>query len=437
LTLSAGAGRLFLEKALTTRGGIVKGLEIELAREIDLADFGEITLFAGDIDGDGRVELVFPQGEDGPEPRASTGFYPHEKTIRCITAIDLEGNVLWQRGEPMGPDFRKYHGRGPCLVHDLDADGKSEIVYVTAADDGRVRLRLLKGEDGSLVRERETWAAYDVIPANLRGLESRRDFIVGDGLRLVFAYDEELNPLWRWHRYYGGGHHHAVADVEGMGADDVFIGVSRLDARGERVWWRPDLDDVMERMRCCPHMDKIEVRRLHAGRDDWQVLWIGGHDAACLDARDGRLLWRLKGEHIHNYAVGRFDPGSGDEMVYLSEKDRDGPSWMVSADGEILWERMLGPGGAAAVRRAGPSGEDLLVLGSPPPGERPYVMTHRGEKWAELAPLPPRDALPQVNGRGADSGRAFVIHCFDVDGDGREEILAFNRERLFILKATA
>ena len=102
---------------------------VELLKRVDLEDFGEVSICPGDVNGDGRAELVIPQGVDGPLATASTGGYNHEKTIHCVTVIDLEGNVLWQQGTPMGAGLRKYHGSwpiGPCLVR--DSDGQDEIM---------------------------------------------------------------------------------------------------------------------------------------------------------------------------------------------------------------------------------------------------------------------------------------------------------------------
>ncbi len=411
------------------------GSRIDILTEIDLHDFGEIHVHPGDVDGDGRLELVFAQGQDHAGPAPSTGFYPHEKVIWCVTAIDLEGNVLWQHGRPR-PDAdpnRKYHGRGPVVVHDLDGDGSAEVVYVTAPTCGDCRLRLLHGTDGSLVREVRTWASYSLFPADLRGLERKGDLVLGNALWLVFTYTQDLEPMLRWHRFYGGGHRHAAADVTGQGRDDLFIGLGRYDADGRRIWWRPDLDDALEQMPCCPHMDKVEVRRFFADRDDWQVLWVGGRDVLCVDAADGTLRWRLRGKHLHHYAVGRFDPGSPDLMVYAAEAHEHRGSHLVGADGAVRWSRDLGPGLARTVRSAGPEGEDVLALVHPPAGEASCLLRLSGDRWLDL-PLPPVPEMHRSRGVQPDRGGRWGITLYDVDGDGTDEILAHNRKRLVILK---
>ena len=416
---------------------MMQAVSIELLSHIDLKDFGEVVVLPGDINGDGHVEFVIPQGIDGPCRKASTGGYNHEKTIHCVTAIDIDGNVLWQNGTPIGSGHRKYHAgypAAPCLVRDLDSDGKAEIVYVTAdADKGGVWLNLLRGEDGRQTAERETGACWSLFSADLRGNGEQRDIIVNDALTLHFAYTEDLTPIWEWKYIFGGGHELTACDVECKGIDDLFIGVSRLDANADRIWWRPDLDDAMEEMGRCPHVDHVKVEMLHHNSDEFQVLWFGGRDAVCLDASDGTERWRLKGKHLQWYAVGRFDPGCPDQLVYVSEKSVEGPSHMLSASGSHLWEKSLGRGRAFAVKGVGPEGSDLVLNFTPACGERPYLINHLGEKVAEF-PLPGPSTSREEALYGGDTGYGFWGQPYDIDGDGQDEIMFYNRRELHVFK---
>ena len=76
----------------------------------------------GDIDGDGSLDVVFFQAMDHSVRRISAGGYPHEKVVRCITAMKLDGEILWQYGAPMGFGYWKQHGIA-AEVSDVDADG--------------------------------------------------------------------------------------------------------------------------------------------------------------------------------------------------------------------------------------------------------------------------------------------------------------------------
>ena len=398
-------------------------IRIEKIREIDLKDFGEIHIWPGDINGDGVPELLIPQTSDSPVRKASAGGYPHEKTVHCITAMDLQGNVLWQRGQPIGPGDHKHHGPGAFLVHDLNVDGKAEIVYATQ-ENNLVMLRLLRGGDGELLAERETGASYNVMPANLRGLSAKRDFVIGTGLSLVFAYDENLQPIWEWAFHYGGGHEHAACDVEGKGVDDLFIGVSRLDARGRRIWWRPDLDDALEGMSRCPHIDHVVVRRLFDGRDDYQVLWFGGRDIVCLEAVTGELIWRHRGKHLQEGTIGRFVPGSAQQQMVVWEKEEN-TNLALDAHGRCLWKKDLGR--TRALRGAGPGGCDLVMVTRPLPWNAPFISDLNGSRLAEF-PL-------SADGEGpGDRGHGWCFRALDIDGDGQDEVLVHNRHTLHMFK---
>src|SRR4029079_6318528 len=75
----------------------------------------------GDLDGDGDLDILIGQVEHhGPKDRNSE--------LSCLTAVTVEGDVLWQIGEP---DAWKQHLTNDVAfqIHDLDGDGKNEVVY--------------------------------------------------------------------------------------------------------------------------------------------------------------------------------------------------------------------------------------------------------------------------------------------------------------------
>lgn len=65
-------------------------MKAELLREISLKEAGvRNKMLLGDINGDGRMEMVMVQPDGGIDDR----YVPHQ--VQCLTAFDLEGNVLW------------------------------------------------------------------------------------------------------------------------------------------------------------------------------------------------------------------------------------------------------------------------------------------------------------------------------------------------------
>ncbi|CAN5386057.1 hypothetical protein BH09VER1_BH09VER1_07500 [soil metagenome] len=405
-------------------------------QRIDCRAFGEKIVCFGDINGDGKIEIVIPQFTSCPEKRASAGGYPHEKTNRCVTALDLAGNILWQQGTPLPFDRRRYHGGISAMLQDLNGDGCEELVLASTKDNVPI-VQVRRGTDGELVAERETGANYDLVPCDMRGLGAKRDFLLGTGLSLVFAYDENLNPLWDWSFHYGGGHEHAAVDVEGKGRDDLFIGVSRLDASGRRIWWRPDLDDAMEGMDRCPHIDHVYVHQLYGGNKDYQVLWLGGRDAVCLDALDGSLIWRVVGDHLQEGAVGRFDPANPDKQIYMFEKGASAEDRMVDAHGKTLWTKPVGR--CETVRGIGPDGADMLISRMPAQHHRPCLIDHLGNVVADFEfPYDPPDRpvakISHLAPRHSDMGYGATTHAVDLDGDGKLEIAINDREWIYLYK---
>jgi hypothetical protein len=50
-------------------------------------------------------------------------------TISCLTAVTLDGKVLWQQGR-QNPKNTLLTNDTPFQIHDLDGDGRNEVVLV-------------------------------------------------------------------------------------------------------------------------------------------------------------------------------------------------------------------------------------------------------------------------------------------------------------------
>jgi len=91
----------------------------------------------GDLDGDGTPEMLIAQNI----PRIGDNFIQ----ISCLTAVTLDGRVLWQLGRP-DPRNGLLTADTPFQIHDIDGDGRNEVVMVKdfkpqvlAGRTGRVR----------------------------------------------------------------------------------------------------------------------------------------------------------------------------------------------------------------------------------------------------------------------------------------------------------
>lgn len=99
-----------------------------LLRKIEFGKYGSKYVRLGDLNGDGRVDVLLVQGTATDDQGR---FDENRLRITCLTALDLEGNVLWQTGEP---DLRNlaFFSDYPVQIHDVDGDGRAEIAVASS-----------------------------------------------------------------------------------------------------------------------------------------------------------------------------------------------------------------------------------------------------------------------------------------------------------------
>ena len=92
----------------------------------------------GDLDGDGQLDMLIAQ----QVPKVRGDAFDQ---ISCLTAVTLDGKVLWQQGRP-DPKNDLLTNDTPFQIHDLDGDGSTEVVL--ARD---FQLQVLEGRTGSIL----------------------------------------------------------------------------------------------------------------------------------------------------------------------------------------------------------------------------------------------------------------------------------------------
>lgn len=295
--------------------------------EIDISAAGpRCKMLLGDLDGDGRAELLLVQ----PDNRQDVRYIPHQ--VQCLSAFDLDGRLLWQTGKPdagagsQGSDY-------PAQIYDIDGDGALEVLCVM--DD---KLQILEGATGKVkaVHELPSAEAHDcIIIANLSGNAHPSDIILKDRYHRLWALDKNLQLLWT---HEGNvGHYPWVYDLDGDGRDEVMAGYDLLDADGQLKWSCRDLDD---------HADCLWVGDVNG--DGLPELVVGGSVTVMYD-RDGRELWRYEGSiESQHLALGRFCPelpglqiAGLDRMVREDDgkglKGKDA-MFLLDQNGKELWK---------------------------------------------------------------------------------------------------
>jgi len=400
-----------------------------LYREVDTTGFGDTGMRLGDLDNDGELEAVFFQARDCHIPRMSAGGYRHEKQVHCVTAMKLDGDVMWQEGVPLGTGFWAMHGVA-AEVTDIDADGKTEVLYVTERD-GRSYLRKLDGLRGYYLQEVETGPNCVMQLVDIRGLGQRRDILVSTFVNPIYIYADDFSCLWNCHFYGGAGHHHASADVTGDGKEELFIGYCCVLASGLKLWWRPDMEPHLEEMTRAPHVDSIQLHDID-GDGRLEEILIAGKDLVVLDAATGEDRWVFPGTHIQTAAVGKFYPDMEGLQIFTTERRLHGErepigyrGYMVDCHGNELWRRDKA-GYGRPIRLADREGDCIFTT---PEGRPPAILDGQGNLVQALDMPAATYQLDRFD--DGDTGVRAVYTIADTNGDGRVEILAYNRTHLW------
>jgi hypothetical protein len=283
-------------------------------------------LLLGDLDGDGRMELVLAQ----PDCRQDVRCIPHQ--VGALTAFDLDGRLLWQVGRP-SPDAGGPGSDYPAQIVDCDGDGRLEALCVM---DGR--LLVLDGRNGRSKASLPLPAphAHDcIIPADLGGRGYSGEWLLKDRYRNVWAVDGSGRLLW--HHEGNPGHYPWVFDVDGDGRDEVMAGYTLLDHDGRPLWTCEGLTE---------HADCIWVGDVNG--DGEPEIAIGG-SAVVLYDRHGRELWRYEGAvEPQHLAIGRFRPElpglqiAGVDRIVREDDGRGRAGrdalFLLDSTGRLLWK---------------------------------------------------------------------------------------------------
>jgi hypothetical protein len=300
-------------------------------RSLDISRAGQRNkMLLGDLNGDGRMEIVMVQPDGGIDDR----YVPHQ--VQCLTAYDLEGGLLWQVGTP-DPNCGGPGSDYPAQIYDIDGDGWNEVLCVMDK-----RFLVLDGRTGRVKRSfdlPDEYAHDCILIANLSGADHAGDVILKDRYRKLWAMDQDFNLLWT---YEGNpGHYPWVYDIDGDGRDEVMAGYDMLDHDGSKLWSCKDLDD---------HADCIWVGNVEGDAKGHDHIVIGGSVTVMYD-RQGNEIWRYTGSiESQHVALGKFRddlPGlqiagldrivRGDTSGSSAKSGKDG-LFLLDRDGQALWK---------------------------------------------------------------------------------------------------
>ncbi|WP_066545809.1 hypothetical protein [Clostridium sp. AT4] len=394
---------------------------MKLVRKLDLQNFGTSRQIRfGHLLGNDEWQIVIPQAQK----RVDRDAYAH---ISCLTAIDLNGNILWQIGEPSENSniLGKISADLPCQVYDIDGDGYDEVI--TAKN---FQIQILDGRTGKIKKSAATpisdednetligvpynQYAFDRINpdgiriCNFRGLERPSDILIKDRYCRVYALDSNLNLLWKYQSPKNTGHYPLAVDVNGDGHDEILVGYTLLDCQGNVLWTYPiELD----------HTDEIVAGKFKNDIDKGYFACVSGTQGFFIGDFQGNILSRDYIGHAQRISIANYLPErKGFEIAVTNFWGHQGVIYLYDSDGNELWEKENEMNGniLAPVNWLG-NGTDFFLTNAD--AEKGGLMDGHGD----IAVVFPDDGHP-----------VMCCEAIDLLGDSRDELVVWDYHSLYI-----
>ncbi len=363
----------------------------------------------GDLDGDGRLDMLFAQNV----PKVRGDAFDH---ISCLTAVTLEGRVLWQQGRP-NPKNGLLTNDNPLQIHDLDGDGRPEVVLARDS-----QLHVLDGRSGKLLRH--AWLppvapevkdrpyalniGDSLLFLDLAGTGRAREILLKDRYRGFWVFDSNLDLLWDG--VGQTGHYPYPVDIDGDRRQEFLIGYSLWGADGKRRWSHDaEFKD---------HADALSAGNF-TGRPGAGVrAYIDGSDEGFLVFEaDGRLVKHHRLGHAQTQSVGKYRPDlPGLQLLIATFWRNPGIVTLLDPDGNILAQEEMIPGSShlEPVNWRGDGQEFALLSGNVREGGMIDGHLRRVVMF-------PDDGHPDL---------ASAVR--DLTGDPRDEIVLWDQTRVWI-----
>jgi len=292
---------------------------------LDLQYSGAWTV-AGDVDGDGQVEIVSARNVNTVDIHYTSAVVAHR----------LDGSILWRWGDP-AIGRRGLHHDVACQIHDWDGDGRPEVILCT--DGFLVEL------EGATGKERRRLpippeATDCLVFADLSGKGRPTDVLVKTRYSQIWALDHSGKQLWTLQNPGGfpTAHQPVPVDVDADGREEVLVGYALVNADGTVRWALQDGG----RFKGGGHMDCARVLRRGATPAECVLLLTccGHHRLMAVDGNGG-LLWEIGGHHFESIDIGKVRadrPGVQllVDVVPTAACGDQNELWLVGEDGEWL-----------------------------------------------------------------------------------------------------
>ncbi len=379
-------------------------------RKISTEGFGVgRNLRFGDLDHDGQIDVLIGQVlHHGPKDRNSE--------LSCLTAVTLDGKRLWQIGEP---DQWKDHLTNDVgfQVHDLDGDGRTEVVYcmdmqIIVADgaSGKTRYKTKTPKMPQHIN-----APYNKFPrilgdslyfCDVRGTGHPSDIIIKTRYSHFWVLNERLETLWN--AACNTGHYPYACDIDGDGKDEISIGYSLFDNDGTLLW---TLDEELK-----DHADGVALVRFKP-KSDFRLLCAASDEGMFFTNMQGQILKHHYIGHVQNPAIANFrNDLPGLETVSINFWGNQGIIHYYDAEGEVYYDFEPCQHGSMClpINWTGSSEEYFLLSANPEEGGL-------FDGWGRCVVKFPADGHPDM-----------CNAVLDITGDCRDEIVVWDPFELWV-----
>ena len=339
--------------------------------------------------------------------------------ISSLSLFDEDGNLIWTIGEPNNSRENTLISCDlPFQIADINNDGRLELIYamnfeviiidlLTKKLINKMKTPIIDGDP--LVKNEPFYRLnVDAIRvADFEGLGYKGDFIIKDRYQNVWAYDKNMELLFRYH-HKNTGHFPYVFDYDNDGKDELLIGYDLVNNDGKIIWSLPMNSD---------HTDEIIYCKLDKNSEEKFVL-ASGNEGMNVINKDGSIYKHNEIGHAQRISVAKYDLNrNGLQIMATAFWGSDGIIALYDNNGDLINQIEMESNGS-------------IISPVMYDGINTLALTHAGydggllDMDLDLVVKFPSDGHPEIS-----------CEVYDIDGDGIDEILCWNLEDLWIYKA--
>lgn len=346
--------------------------------------------------------------------------------ISCMTAVSLEGEILWQVGTPSSTNYTQGYDL-PIQIYDIDNDGEDEVIVVY---NNTIQIRSMENGEIETQFPCTTVNADAIVICNLRGTDYPQDILVKDRYFSIAAYAYEgadksgkVSDLWYFTSdlFYAEsqwvGHFPYNYDIDGDGKDEIMTGNVFLDDDGSLLY-----KYLSGKTELVQHADGIKVGDFDPNQEGYEIMLAHSMNGNIfINAKGEIYCYDLSMGHSQKIAVGEFIPTKPGIEAFTSIKEATA-LYLQSADGKRIW----------------PSAVTYTLSGVIQIDPSSFIKAGSGQEYLLTNRL--HTVLDGYNNEivtfDSSMSKPFV-KSVNVCGDDREELIRWNDSRVEIWTNTA